>query len=175
MSTYNIKSKGKDICIKIADFKDDIDIESILRIDYSLLIAEIATFSVIINKFGLMLADAQSELSEKKLDLEIYESKRKKEIRNEWLKEKKKFNKDEVEEELSLSNVWQVKKKMYINAEKNRDYINSIYWSCKEKSNKLDKLSMTIKDGDVDFALIEAGIDKLHGVEISNRKKLIPD
>jgi len=73
------------------------------------------------------------------------------------------------------SGVWAARKRAVIFAQKNRDYINSIYWACKEKSNKLDKLSMTIKEGDVEFAMIDAGIDRLHGIEIKNRQKLIPD
>ena len=172
---YNIKIKDNSFLIKIGDFGDEIDIESILRIDYSLLVVEIATFPVIMNRFGLMLADAESKLSEQKLELEIYESKRKKEIRNSLIEQKVKFTINQIDEELCLSAIWMAKRKSVIFAQKNRDYINSIYWACKEKSNKLDKLSMTIRDGDVESQIIESGIDRLHGIEIKNKRKLIGD
>lgn len=178
MKNSNLKITNGDTILNFKftnfDEEEEINIDRILTIDYSVLEVEILTFPVILNKFGLILADMDSKLSEAKLDLEVYESKTKTKIRNGYIEEGLKYTIDKVDEDLRSQPNWQIRKKLVIQAQKRRDYINSIYWSCKEKSAKLDKLSLTIQSSsNIMEKLIEDGITELNHVKISYRKPLI--
>lgn len=178
--TFTVKLKDEDqrIVFRYVGFDDEeeINIEEMLKIDYSILLAELITFPVILNKFGLLLADCEKRLSEAKLDLEIYEAKRKQEIRNRLIEEKEKFTINQIDEMLISDLKWQLKKKTIYTVQKTRDYINSVYWACKDKSEKLDKLSLTMKSDelqDIGNYLLGEGIDKLNGVMIKIRKRIV--
>ena len=54
------------------NFDEDVDIDSLLKIDYSNLIGELVTFPVILNRFGILLAEAESQVAETKLHLDGY-------------------------------------------------------------------------------------------------------
>ena len=65
------------------DFDEDMDIDSLLKIDYSNIIGELITFPVIVNRFGNLLAEAESRVAEMKLNLEVFEAKTKERLRGE--------------------------------------------------------------------------------------------
>ena len=46
--------------LKFDEFDDEVDIDSLLRIDYSNLIGEMLTFPTVVAKIGNMLAEAES-------------------------------------------------------------------------------------------------------------------
>lgn len=158
--------------LDIPDFDDDIDIESILKIDYSNLIGEIITFPVILNRFGCMLAEMESNVSEGKLNLEVFEAKLKEKYRSSLSEQKGgKFpTVDELNSAVSVDSGYQAMKKRFINSQKNRDYIQSVFWSARDKSSKLDKLSLTIQSGDVEEHLIEG---KINNIVISKKGNVI--
>lgn len=164
------------ILLKVVLFDVEVDVDTILKIDYQNLIAEILTFPVIVNKFGLLLADAENKVSETKLDLEIYSAKRKEILRTklteigEGKNKDKKPTKEELESALFADAVYQLKQKKVFKAQKERDYINSIYWSAKDKSDKLNKLSVTIQAGDIDEKLLNGAIN---GIQIRTQKSRI--
>jgi len=154
------------------EFDENIEVDSLLRIDYSNLIGEIVTFPVIVNKFGNMLAEAESRVSELKLNLDILESKLKEKLKIELAEANGGKNPtiDALNSALILQQSYQTLRKNLINSQKTRDYINSVFWSAKDKSEKLNKLSLTIQQGDVDETLIEG---KVNNITIKKTKKLI--
>lgn len=150
----------------------DIDIDSLLKIDYSNLIGELTTFPVIVNKFGQLLADAESQVSEAKLNLEVFEAKTKERLRIELAEENNgKAPTVEALNNAMISNKgYQTMRKRFIECQKMRDYVNSVFWSAKDKSEKLNKLSLTIQPGEISDSQIEGRINK---VIIKETKKLI--
>ena len=149
----------------------EVDIDELLKIDYSNLIGEIVTFPVIVNRFGLLLAECESKLSEAKLNLDVLEAKIKERLRKELMDDKGKSPTiDTLNNAMVQENSYQVMKKRVIEVQKTRDYVNSIYWAAKDKSEKLDKLSVTIQAGDVSDAMIEG---KVNNVIVKRTKKLI--
>lgn len=74
---------GKTYKLLFDSFDEDMDIDSLLKIDYSNLIGELITFPVIVNRFGQLLAEAESQVSEAKLNLEVFEAKTKERLRSE--------------------------------------------------------------------------------------------
>jgi hypothetical protein len=178
---------GDFLRLKMSAIDEEIDLDRFLSIDMSNISAELVTISAVLNKFGLLLADANEKLAEKKLQLEIIEAKTKEKIRNEAnnpeededydIKAKKiptkKLTNDEVDMKLVLNKGYQAAKTGHIKAQKEVDYINSIYWSLKDKSGKLDKLSMSITTGDVLEQLVNSKLKRMNFVDMSVVKSKI--
>ena len=69
-----------------------------------------------------------------------------------------------------MNKSYQALRKSYIEVQKTRDYINSIFWSAKDKSSKLDKLSLTVQSGEIPDSVIEG---RVNNVLIKKTKKII--
>ena len=154
------------------DFDEDMDIDSLLKIDYSNIIGELVTFPVIVNRFGNLLAEAESKVSESKLNLEVFEAKTKERLRNELAEANggKNPTVEALNNALLMNKPYQALRKQFIEVQKMRDYINSIFWSAKDKSGKLDKLSLTVQNGDIPDSVIEG---RINNVLIKKTKKII--
>ena len=159
---------GKTYKLLFDSFDEDMDIDSLLKIDYSNLIGELITFPVIVNRFGQLLP----QVAEAKLNLEVFEAKTKERLRSELAAE----NNGKAPTVEALNNAvvgnkaYQAMRKKFIEVQKTRDYINSIFWSAKDKSEKLDKLSLTVQQGDIADSVIEG---RVNNVLIKRTKKLI--
>lgn len=154
------------------DFDEEMDIDSLLKIDYSNIIGELITFPVIVNRFGNLLAEAESKASEYKLNLEVFEAKTKERLRNELSEANggKNPTVEALNNALLMNKAYQTLRKQYIEVQKTRDYINSIFWSVKDKSAKLEKLSLTVQNGDIPDSVIEG---RVNNVLIKKTKKII--
>ena len=154
------------------DFDEDMDIDSLLKIDYSNIIGELITFPVIVNRFGNLLAEAESKVSETKLNLEVFEAKTKEKLRVELAEANggKNPTVEALNNALLMNNAYQVMRKRLIEVQKTRDYINSIFWSAKDKSSKLDKLSLTVQDSEIPDSVIEG---RVNNVLVKKTKKII--
>ena len=182
MAKIPLKIGDRQLFITTNLFEDDseIDIDKILRIDHNHLLAETLTFSVILNKLGALLAQANSELREAKLDLEIWYSKTKSEVRKEWDEDEDrkvvrgyKYTIDQVTDHVEGLGGYRVRKKKISNLEKQQDYINSIYWAAKSKDDKLDRLSSVIGLGDGDTSEVDGRV--FNGIRMKIKKPLIKD
>ena len=153
----------------IGEFDEEVEVEDLLKIDYSNIVGEVITFPIIVNRLGVMLADMEANVSEKKLNLEIKEAQLREKYELEMIEEGKKATVDKLNTAVSSDKTYQTFKKLYIEAIKQRDYVNSVFWSAKDKSNKLDRMSMSIS-GDVEDYILES---KVNNIEIKKSKKLI--
>lgn len=153
---------GDDVIeFNVGEFEDDLDLDKLLKIDYSNLMAEILTFPVVVNRLGLLAAQMDNEVKQSKLNLEVFEAKQKARIREEWEGAKKPTN-DEIDS-LLMTNVKVIaKKKMLNDLTRDKEYLYTIYSSAKDKSEKLNKLSLTIKVGDVDDQIIQSQLNKVY-------------
>lgn len=168
-----IKIGDKTWTLVIKPFDDEVEIDDLLRIDYSNLIGEIVTFPVVVNRIGIMLAEAESAVSEKKLNLDVFEAKTKERLRTEITEANGKAPTVEALNNAVLQEpAYQAMRRGVINAQKTRDYLNSVFWSAKDKSAKLDKLSLTIQAGDIPDEVIEG---RVNNVILRRSKKLIED
>lgn len=157
--------------LRFDEFDEEIDIDALLRIDYTNLIGEMVTFPVIVNRFGNMLAEAESKVAEVKLNIDILEAKLKERLRIELSEANggKNPTVDALNNSILLDKAYQVMRKKYVEMQKQRDYINSIFWSCKDKS---DKISILVKSSDITMNtdLSEA---KINNVLVKKRENLI--
>lgn len=184
--TIDLKD-GNVLKIKTSFFEDEIDLDELLSIKTTYIEAELVTFAVVLNKLGLLLADANNQYNLAKLNLEIYEAKKKEKIRNgsdvdyeddeetgkSKLKKLKKPSLDEVEVMVSLDPVYQNYKRTMYAKLKNMEYMNSIYWAAKTKDDKLNRLMGDLKSGDVYEALAVSKLKSINGVDLSVVKPLI--
>jgi hypothetical protein len=154
------------------NFDEDVDIDSLLKIDYSNLIGELVTFPVILNRFGILLAEAESQVAETKLNMDVYEAKTKERLRIELAEQNngKAPTVEALNNAVVSNKAYQVMKRKYIEVVKTRDYINSIFWAVKDKSEKLNKLSLSIQPGDLSDSVIEG---RVNNVLVKKTKKVI--
>lgn len=166
----NITIGDKTYELKIDEFDEEMDVDSLLRIDYSNLIGEMVTFPVIVNRFGNMLSELESKVAEQKLNLEILEAKLKERFKSELQAANggKNPTVDALNNAVLLDKTYQAMRKKYIEVQKNRDYINSMFWSAKDKS---DKISILMKSSDI--TLENAELKGANGVTVKERRNLI--
>lgn len=162
---------GKQYTLLVGDFDEEINIEDLLTIDYSNLVGELVTFPIVENRIGLMLADAESKVAETKLNRDIMEAKLKEKYAA-MLSENgsKRPTIDAINSAVLQDKGFQTILKAKIQAEKVRDYANSLLWSMKSKSSKLEKLSLTIQNQDIPEECLEG---KVNGIVIKKSKRLI--
>lgn len=146
----------------VEDFKDEVDLDQLLKIDYGNLMAELITFPVILNKLGILNAQMENQLREAKLNFKIREAKLSKQVRAELSTEKAKPTINEVSDALQSNKIYQKYQREYFEAELHKDYITSIYLSAREKGSKLEKLSLTLKSGDFDEAIIQKQLNNVY-------------
>lgn len=168
---------GKNVYeIEFQEFDEEIDVDELMTIHYENLVGEIITFPVVVNRLGLLLADAERSLAEAKLNGEILEAKIREEVRSELINEedrKKPPTIDEVNSAVSQSPLYKANKLKIFEAQKTRDYVASMLFSAKDKSSKLDKLSLSIPAGDIEEHLLQSKVNSV--MKVRKRRKLIPD
>jgi hypothetical protein len=179
-----IQISGKTIVFSHRGFTEEFDIESVLRIDVERLAIEILTFPVVLNRIGLLLAEADNAIKEADLDLEIWMAKEREKIRVELIDNKvagDKLTQDDMkyrqEAKLKGSPVYLVKNRIAFAAKKRRDFVNSIFWSAKDKSDKLNHLASSLKGWKTLDQLLDEGLlnGSLNGVRIKVGKPLFED
>lgn len=151
----------KVIKFRVGEFDKNLDLDSLLRIDYQNLIAEILTFPVVVNRLGILAAQMDNQVSEAKIDLSVFEAKAKNKIRDEW-EGGKKPTINEVDDTLIEDAEYIKKKKKYFKVIQNKEIFYSVYQSAKDKSEKLNKLSLTLRHGDIDEAVIQSQLNRVY-------------
>lgn len=168
---------GKDVYeIEFQEFEEEIDVDDLMAIHYDNLVGEIITFPVVVNRLGLLLADAERALSETKLNCAIAEAKLREEVRvtlNAEEDRRKAPTVDEVNTVTYQSPIYKANQIRLFEAQKTRDYVASLLFSAKDKSSKLDKLSLSIPAGDIEEHLLQSKANSV--MKVRKRRKLIPD
>ena len=175
---------GKTVIFSHRGFSEEFDLEALLRIDVERLAIEILTFPVVLNRIGLILAEADNAIKEAELDLEIWMAKERERIRIDLIDNRvagDKLTQDDMkykqEAKLKGSPMYLAKNKIAFAAKKRRDYINSIFWSAKDKSDKLNHLASSLKGWKTLEQLLDEGLlnGSINGVKIKVGKPLFED
>lgn len=149
-------------------FEDTVDIDSLTSIDYSNLYGEAVTVSALLNKVGLLRAEAERAVSEKKLEKEVYEADMKKGWRREANRNGGKFTIQEEEIKLSekaldeallLDEDYQKLCLEYIEAQKNFSVLDALQWSVQDKSKKLNNLLKPVTPQEFLSELVEGKVN----------------
>jgi hypothetical protein len=166
-------SSGAVILLKSTELPDEIMSDRILFTDYSNLAAEMATMPVLLNKIGLKLAECENDARMAELRLKRWKSNRREQARKETIKSKGKFTVDQVDDAVRIDPQYVVLNTLWISAQKQRDDMNSLFWSLKSKQSILENLSKSMAVGDYEDSMIRTSVNRLNYVDINIRKPLI--
>jgi len=163
-----IHLEKKIIELQFRALDDVINVDELLSIDYSNLYGEAITISTLLNKIGLLKAEAEKTHSEKKLDRDIYEANLKKKWRREAAENGGRFKLGEEEIKLTegslgeavlLDPAFQILSKNVFKAKSDLDKIDSMFWAVKDKSQKLNNLLPQIIPSEFENEIAEGVIN----------------
>ena len=129
-------------------FEDTVDIDKLTSIEYSNLYGEAVTVSALLNKVGLLRAEAEKKVAECKLEKEVYEAQTKKEWRREANRnggkftlaledgevEEIKLSEKALDEALLLDEDYQNLCIAYIDAQKNFSVLDALQLAVQDKA-----------------------------------------
>jgi len=165
----------KTVVLSYGDFDDEVNVDDLTSIDYSNLYGEAVTVSALMNRIGILKSEAEANHSQKKLDCDIYEANLSRGYRRESNTTGGKFTiEDEtgapfmmkltdkaVEAAVLLDLAYQNKRKAVINAKRDLDFIESIYWAVQSKDKKLSVLMKATSPEEFYNELIEGKVNGL--------------
>ena len=153
-----IQLKDREIQLNFNEI-DDLDLESVLTIDYINLKDDIQGFPFVVNQLNFLVVEANSILNQDKFQLDILNSNLDEEKAKLFLKIKKELiNKGEknptislIENQVKLEDSYKqiaesirCHKQKMAEDEKNRDYLSGLYWASQAKLNLLVNLAKNI-------------------------------
>lgn len=149
------------ITLEFKSFDDEVDVDELLKIDYSNLYAEAITMPAFMNQVSLLKAEVQQNLEKKKFERDIYEAQKRKDIRSEYSKSGTKLTEKQLDEEIILDKVFQIKTKEVHNAEKNLGFMDALYWGANSKDKKLNNLVKGVTPEELANEIIECTINNI--------------
>ena len=179
MEKMTIPLKDRIIVLQIQDFDTDIDTYDLTSIDYHNILGEILTFSVVMNRIGNLQADMDEIVEELKFDIEIKEASLSEYYRKELTKKTtdskgndkiKEPTIPEVKNAVLLDKAFDNLKRKLFRIQKEKKYIEALYWAIKSKDDKLNKLSEKLRPEEFEKEILE---DTINDVIIKNKEKLI--
>lgn len=163
-------AQDKMLVMKITPFNTDIDVDDLLKIDYSNLLGEILTFSVIFNRIAMLRADCQNIVNRGKVELEIFEAELSEIKRNDLTKLGAKVTVGEIDNAVKRDPFYIKKKNNYFEKVKNFDYVDALYWSAQSKLKLLEKISDKLSPKEFEREILEGTIN---GVMVKSVKRAI--
>lgn len=158
----------KPVVLVFSEFDDEINVDNITSIDYSNIYGEAVTVSALLNKVGMLKAEAERIYQEKKLDCDIFEANLKKDWRREAATEGGKFTvgdemikltEKSLEDAVLIDKGFEIKKKNVIKSKRDVDLLDSLFWSVSSKDKKLNNLLKATTPKEFYDELIEGKIN----------------
>lgn len=128
----------------------EIDADEYMKIDYSNIIGEMLTFPVLMNRIGIIRAEAYNALAYQEFTLNIFRAQLSEDYRKNNVSREKDHTgkrdkiirptKDEIENAVLGMSEYQDQYSDYLEAKKNYEIIDSLYWAAKSKDKKLDAM-----------------------------------
>ncbi len=162
----------KIVILKLPSFDAEVNVDDIMKIDYSNIIGELITFPVILNRIGLLRAEMEEIAKNKKFEAQVYEAQLKQHYRNKGITrtgegERKKPTISEVEEAVLMDKGYQVVMRNLYNTEKGFTQVENLFWSAKDKSAKLDAITNKLNPEEFEKEIIEG---QVNGIMIKIKK-----
>lgn len=168
-----IELKNKTLSLTIRDFGlGDIEIEDLLQIDMSNLLADLITWPVIFNRIGNIKAEIDNILREQQFDLSLFEAQKYEEHKKKIIADGNKATETGIEMSIKRDPKYQIKKMNVFKIQKQADIIDGLYWSAKSKDKKLEVLSVKVKPEEFEKEILDGMINS---VMIKSHKSQFPD
>ena len=149
------------ICIIKREFDSPLDLDEITKIQYENLFGEIITISSLLNRVGLLKADAEEQVSLTKVDLEVFESQKRSYYHKKitMSDDKVRITEQRLEDCLLQDPEVIAMRKKLIQTKKNLGIIESIYWAVKSKDDKLSVLLKPVTPEEFADGIIEGVVN----------------
>ena len=159
----------KPLVLLFNDFKDDVNIEELTKIEYSNLYGEAITISALLSKVGVMRAEAEKHMNIMKLKHEIYEANVRKRYRSfaaenggkVAIGEGKliKLTENGLDDLVKTDEYWKSSKEEYINAKTQYEYMDALFWAVNSKDKKLNNVIKAVTPEELYTELVEGVIN----------------
>lgn len=159
---------GVPVTLQTNGFEDRIDIDRLTSIDYGNLYGEAVTVSALLNKVGMLRAEAEKTMNEKKLEKEIYEA----DLRRMWRREANrnqgrftiegeeiKLSEKALDEAVILDEEYQKIALEHIEAQKNFNMLDALLWAVQDKSRKLNNVLKPVTPTEFLNELVEGAVN----------------
>jgi hypothetical protein len=150
---YTIHIGTTPITLEHDDLDSNINVDDLTKIDSSNIFGEATTISAAVNRIGLLKSEVEARLAETRLAYKIYEGDFKAKLRKQAVDNAGfytiRVENSDVKVKLSETGLatsfendpkWIELKRANIQAEKNFNALDSLYWACQDKSRKLNGL-----------------------------------
>jgi hypothetical protein len=151
--------KDKILVLKSEGFDEEVDIDQLTKIDYSNLYGEQVTSAVLLNKVGILRAEAENIYEHKKIEFSIFESELARSKRQDAAANDKKLTEKALEQAIILDPAWRIQKRNLINSKRDLDFVESLYWSVQSKDRKLNAMMKGITPEEFENEIIEGVIN----------------
>lgn len=177
MEKVTIQQGDRTITLVFREFDDEINIDELTAIDYSNLYNELLTIPTLMNRVGILKADADNRYAQEKLSLAIYEATQEERYRKELVTRSgdkvKPATVSQLANAVTLDQGVQLRRKKLIRLAKEAAYMDSLYWAVKSKEQKLNKIGEKMPLTPEDFEReITEGV--WNGILIKSKKSLVP-
>ena len=159
----------KPLVLLFNSFEDELNIEELTKIEYSNIYGEAVTISALLSKVGIMKAEAEQHLNRTKLNLDIYEANIRKSYRSFAAQnggkvalndgELIKLTENGLDDLVKTDVVWQKTKNGYIDAVKQYEYMEAIFWAVNSKDKKLNNIVKAVTPEELYEELVEGVIN----------------
>jgi len=166
---------GKLVTFIMNSLEGEVDVDQLTSIDPSNLYGEAVTVPALLNQIGTLKAQSEKILSEKKLELDVFEADLRQRIRKEAATTGSKLTENAVNEMVIIDHGFQIKKKNMITANYNFELVESLWWGVKSKDMKLNNLIKGVTPEEFLNEIVEGKINnmtiKKHGSITDLRNK----
>lgn len=153
----------KIIVLKYNSFDTDVDLDAVTKIDYSNLYGEIVTISSLLNRIGILKADVENIYNDFKLELEIFESQKRKQIVRENLAiGNKKPSEASLADELTIDKEVIAMRKRLNELQRDLNYIEAVYWAIQSKDKKLSVLMKGVTPEEFAEGIVEGVVNTFY-------------
>ena len=173
---YKINVGGQEITLYHDNMDSSINVDDLTKIDVGNIYGDAVTISAAVNRIGLIKAEVEALVGETKLEYKIYEGQFKAKLRKQAANNggfytiridnddvKIKATEKALETSFETDERWIELKKAFITAEKNFNSLSSLYWTCQDKSRKLNTLVNGVTPSEFVSEMIEG---KINGILI---------
>jgi hypothetical protein len=181
METVKIVLPDKTVTLNFESFDTDLDLDDLTSIHYENLFGEMVTISTLLNKVGLLKADVEANVKDHDFELAILKAERMEYYRKNLIRTQPYLrgtgdkiiepSSTEVENSVYLDPAYKIMRKTNIRYHKDKDYVESLFWSLKSKDDKLNALMKGVTPEEFQSGIITG---KINTIMIQDRKNLLP-
>lgn len=151
----------KPLTLNFREFDEEIDVDQLTHVNYGNIYGEAVTVPALLNHVGMLKAQAEKILAEKKLALDVQEAELKQSLRKSAVAAGDKMTENGLSEKIDSDSGIVVQRKNVIGATYNLAVIDSMYWSVKSKDQKLNNLIKGVSPEELYNELVDGTINNI--------------